>query len=405
MIPAFPPAPVAGRWFVPSLIHQIDTTLNGPADLKVFYYPFRVTRNITIDRLATFLGVDSGWVGGRLRIGIYSDNDGLPGTLLVDSGDMPLTPSAVNAATIILSLNSNAVYWMATAWDRNGVASADTVLPGTVAFAFGANFYVLPSAVASDIIQDATNGDGGLTADITSFTVLPAAASLTNVARQDGPPRGFVAVRIKAGGGGFGPYATGMHLVFGVGTDRAIAPGITTNSANDAVTVVDGDLVYYPFSVPYAITVKTLGIVVNTTKVGNVNVAIYADSAGTPGARLVETGNIDTNVGGDREIDVTDTALQARKNYWMALIYDGAAGMKMRGRDRPGASASSDYLVGLGGTVAADVIDPNAAVLRHVSRKITGETGTTLSDPAKVAGLAYSSDDLPMAFFTYVTQG
>jgi hypothetical protein len=87
----------------------------------------------------------------------------------------------------------------------------------------------------------------------------------------------------------------------------------------------------------------------------------------------------------------------------MALIYNGPADFKMRGLDRPGAAASTDTLPGIGGTVAADVIDPTGS-FRHVSRKITGESGTTLSNPAKTAGIAYSADDLPMAFFTYVTQ-
>ena len=408
MIYAFPPAPVAGRWFVPSIVHQIDENVNGPGDGKVFYYPFRVTRSITVDRMATHIGTLGSAAGGRLHIGIYNDSNGLPGTLVLDSGRLTLVSATeLEAAVNATKLLSSGVYWMATAWHRDGVATADLTFSSTIANVAISNFFRLPAAAAATIIQAADTGDGYLTADIgTAFAALPASADLTAVARVNGPPAGAIALRILAGGSGFGPHALASMFTWGSGTDRGVSPNSSSNQSKDINLVFsDGDLIYYPFSVPYAITVKTLGVEVWVQKVGNVNVAIYADDGtGTPTTKLVETGDIDVSTSGDKEVDITDTGLQARKTYWMALIYSGAAAMELRGNARPGASASQDPAHSqLGGATSAEVLEPTGPYV-PICKKITGETTTVLADPAKLTGIAFSSDDLPTARFTYVTQ-
>ena len=406
MIFAYPPAPVAGRWFVPSIKHQIDTIVSGPGDGKIFYYAFRVTRNLSIDRMALYFDVLGAQAGGSLRIGIYNDNNGLPGTLLVDAGDLTLVTTTELEATVSVFLVATLVYWMAIAWDRNGVATADPTLGGTD-ITVGTNFFRLPAAAAATIIQDVDIGDGYLTADIGAFTTLPDPANLVSVARVNGPPGGLMGLRIKAGGSGFGPYATQMILVWGAGTDKGVTPGSWPNQAKiNSFDFTDGDLIYYPFSIPFGITVESLGIEVATAQAGgNVNVAIYADDGtGQPRDKLIETGNISTASTGDKKINIADTALQGRKNYWMALIYDGPAGMRLTGLDRPAAAASLDELAtGLGGATSAEVLDPNG-VFVPVCKKITGRSDTVLSDPALLTGVVFSSDDLPMARFTYITQ-
>ncbi len=407
MIFAWPPSPASGRWFAPSFLHQIDSANTGPGDGKVLYYPFRTSRNLTIDRIAIFQGVVGASAGGRLHIGIYDDANGVPDALIADSGRLTLSASTELEAAITASLVATTVYWIAIAWHRDGTATGDISSSGTDS-SVGYSYHNVPVAATSTFYQTANFLAGHITADIgTAFTALPATADLTSVADVVGACPVAVALRIKAGGSGFGPFHTaGIPLVWTTGTDKAITPGAWNNQAKiNTFDFDDGDLLYIPFALPYSVTLKTLGIEVATAKAAsNVNVAIYADDGtGQPGNKLIETADIDVSTTGDKEVNVTDTALQGRKNYWIALIYNGAAGMRLRGLDRPSASASLDSLAGLGGVDAAEVLDPNGTMV-SVCLKITGETGTTLPDPAKLTGIAYSQDDVPMARFTYVTQ-
>ena len=77
-----------------------------------YYQPYFINQATTFDRIATITGTS--WSGtGTVRLGIYADNNGVPGNLILDAGTV--TPTGINQLhqiTINQSISAG-LFWMA----------------------------------------------------------------------------------------------------------------------------------------------------------------------------------------------------------------------------------------------------------------------------------------------------
>jgi hypothetical protein len=105
-----------------------------------------------------------------------------------------------------------------------------------------------------------------------------------------------------------------IHLGF-------ITPALANGSFSPAPA---NDAVYMRFRPQANITVTTLKLVVQTAA-GNLDVGIYADASGAPGARLASTGSFVCPVAGAVSKTIAGTALTAGTDYWVAVAASSAS--------------------------------------------------------------------------------
>lgn len=92
-----------------------DSTMTPTLNM-VYYHPFPVGGDLTIDRITC--GVQTaGAAGSVVRLGIYNDDDGIPGTLLLDAGTVSgETPAGYREITVSQALSKGTLYWIAVVW-------------------------------------------------------------------------------------------------------------------------------------------------------------------------------------------------------------------------------------------------------------------------------------------------
>ncbi len=104
------PSPkIAGRYFYPvsSGTAGTNSTL-GNNNLRLT--PFVVSDVLSIDRIGAEITI-VGEAGSKLRLGIYSDLDGLPDQLLLDAGQIAADSATVQELVCNLTLGAG-VYWV-----------------------------------------------------------------------------------------------------------------------------------------------------------------------------------------------------------------------------------------------------------------------------------------------------
>lgn len=83
---------------------------------RMWFYPFIIRREINIKSLSVqFSGSPT---SGSLRIGIYSNLDMAPNTLILDAGTVATTANAIRTISGLDNTLSPGVYWMVT-WSSN----------------------------------------------------------------------------------------------------------------------------------------------------------------------------------------------------------------------------------------------------------------------------------------------
>lgn len=106
-------APVAGKEYTALNTVGTGTTINGP--LYGAFYPIKFSAPATVSSLV--LRALAAYSGTALsfRVGIYNDNNGVPGTLLIDAGT--ITWSGISAGAAVTQacsqvLSANTQYWV-----------------------------------------------------------------------------------------------------------------------------------------------------------------------------------------------------------------------------------------------------------------------------------------------------
>jgi hypothetical protein len=75
--------------------------------------PVMFSVNATIDRIGTEVLTTAGSAGVSVhRLGIWADNSGVPGTLLVDAGTVATDSTGLKEITISQAVTANTLYWL-----------------------------------------------------------------------------------------------------------------------------------------------------------------------------------------------------------------------------------------------------------------------------------------------------
>jgi hypothetical protein len=136
------------------------------------YTPFPVERNVTIDRIG--LNIAAGVAASTVRLGIYGDTGGLPGTLLVDAGTINSASTGYMEITISTAITTGRV-WLCAVMQ----GGASPVTAWAVRFPFAGP---MPTSGFS------TTSGGGLSLSTGPSGALPSTASTPNDIRST-PPR------------------------------------------------------------------------------------------------------------------------------------------------------------------------------------------------------------------------
>ena len=97
------------RWYTMPLTGTAISTFTLTAN-RIYAHPFYVPKTITLDRIA--VNVTTLVASGKCRLGIYSDNNCEPGTLLLDAGEVDTSATGVKSLTINQQLTENNLYWL-----------------------------------------------------------------------------------------------------------------------------------------------------------------------------------------------------------------------------------------------------------------------------------------------------
>jgi len=106
-------APVAGREY--TALNTVGTFTTAGASIYGAFIPLKFSNSATVASLVLRAGV--GYSGSALsfRLGIYSDNNGVPGALLIDAGTITWSGITLGQAVTIAcsqALSANTQYWV-----------------------------------------------------------------------------------------------------------------------------------------------------------------------------------------------------------------------------------------------------------------------------------------------------
>jgi hypothetical protein len=117
-------------------------------------FPF----DITLDRLSIFVGT-AGSAGAVVRLGIRNDNNGRPGTVLLDAGTAATTTSnAYPTITVSQTLLANTPYWLSATAQGTPVTGALTRVPTNLWFGGQVGQTTQNQAAAFGYYQDSVTG-------------------------------------------------------------------------------------------------------------------------------------------------------------------------------------------------------------------------------------------------------
>lgn len=105
-----PHARVGAYYYVPGASTGEQVPLEG----TLYATPFPLPRAMTIDRIGLYISTQGG-AGEVIRLGIYEDSAGLPGTLVLDAGTVSATTTGLKEVTVSQSLLISKRYWLAYA--------------------------------------------------------------------------------------------------------------------------------------------------------------------------------------------------------------------------------------------------------------------------------------------------
>lgn len=104
-------AGVSGRYYVPATaVSGRSTQAQGSGDTR--FAPFAIDTSVTFDRIGCETTTSPG--SGNVRLAIFNDSNGRPGTLVLDAGQVDSSTAAVKEITISQALTAGR-YWLGIA--------------------------------------------------------------------------------------------------------------------------------------------------------------------------------------------------------------------------------------------------------------------------------------------------
>lgn len=157
----------SGTIYYVSPLIQTGSTANGISPSLAMYQPFCLP-GMAIDRI----GVETTVGSGNCRLGIYTNNNGLPDRLILDAGAVSVAGVAINEITLASTLYlPNAWVWVCGVCDGNPTCRTGT----------SQNIHLIgASSTSSATVR-------GLTATL-AYGALPSTASLVSLANAAAVP-------------------------------------------------------------------------------------------------------------------------------------------------------------------------------------------------------------------------
>ena len=302
---------------------------------------------------------------GKMKLAIYSDNNGTPGTLLVGSTEM--TNPAAGWVTFTLTggqpITAGTYYWLA-AWSNGSYISRSQSTGGTARYltkTYGAWPTPLTGTRGPYTTKVSVFAYGGginvpVTQTSTSITVAPASASVSSGATQQFTASAkdqFGTALATQPGVSWTVSGGGTITSSGLFTAGSTAGGpytITASSggksgtATVTVTVTAGggilgnnivgtsadpsggnDLNCWRFQASSSFTANAMQINLAREMTGNMKLAIYSDNNGTPGTLLVGSTEMTNPAAGWVTFTLTGgQPITAGTYYWLAAWSNGS---------------------------------------------------------------------------------
>ena len=169
------------RKYKTGFYYQTNQASNGdsvftPVKDEVVYFPFPVGEALTIDRISLGVAV-AGTAGGKVRIGIYNDTDGIPSTLLLDAGTINGDSATYQEITVSQALSAGTLYWVAVVWQVQivGAGVLRASAPGSGSEWVGQNANNSDPRVSTYLQSGVTGALGAATPSTTgAYTQAPA---------------------------------------------------------------------------------------------------------------------------------------------------------------------------------------------------------------------------------------
>jgi|GEM_PF-1235052 hypothetical protein len=258
-------APGEGRLYAISTdvhvgLDTVGSNTDNPSDNTFIATKATANQNETVDRLNLY--IDSNAVG-TARLGIYTDNNGSPGTLLAQTGDITLVNGWNTGDITSTNLTSGTDYWLVVNFNQQGSHPRYNA-SGTIKFRQNYTYGALPSTA-----PDMTN-------------IITATYSF---------------------------YASGMTTDVGLDT-------VGSNTDNPS----DNTFIATKATANQNETVDWLNLYIDSNAVGTARLGIYTDNNGSPGTLLAQTGDI-TLVNGWNTGDITSTNLTLGTDYWLVVNF------------------------------------------------------------------------------------
>ena len=102
--------PVTGRLYNVRTNGTAVNTATSTVANTISLYPFIPANSLTISNLQ--ITVSTGTVGGLIRLLVYSDSNGVPGTKLIESTSLDTTSAAIKTYTTSYTFTAGTVYWL-----------------------------------------------------------------------------------------------------------------------------------------------------------------------------------------------------------------------------------------------------------------------------------------------------
>ncbi|PHJ65045.1 hypothetical protein VF04_04495 [Nostoc linckia z7] len=161
------PGYVSGRYYQNTPLIYTDSSSTGVLTVNsLTYTPFRIDKNVIFDRFA--ISCAGTVANGAARFGIYTNKNGVPGNLLVDTGEIIAATSGIKEAIISFSASLLDWYWY---------AGATPVPPNLYnGITFLGNNYLLGQATPTSTSATASIRQSGFT-----YGAMPSVAPIDNL--------------------------------------------------------------------------------------------------------------------------------------------------------------------------------------------------------------------------------
>lgn len=187
-----------------------------------------------------------------------------------------------------------------------------------------------PPETHGHAISDVTGLEAALSGKQASGSYETAGAALAAMTAHlgdvDPHPQYTTAAELAAAIAGFAAAAKGVHAKEVILSTGAYISQAVNGLALSTAASAANRFYAFPFIPAQTITINELAVEVTTLTAGSAHLGIYANSAGSPGAKIIgSTTAVDTGTTGVKAVAISNTTLTAGTIYWLVVWTSSAA--------------------------------------------------------------------------------